>query len=228
MIRVPTQTINNQVLAKYARSSLQKANTFTSASSSTSDAASLYKNSDADSSAPDISLFQYAICPFCNINKALLAYTNTPYTVIEVNPLTKVEIKFSKDYRKVPIAMIDGSQVNDSKTINNALLNLPFVLKNLSQKNDLSMEAFQDSPSARRWETFAREDLAPILYPNICSSLGDSYQAFGYVDSVDHFTATQKILIRGIGSLAMYFAASKIKSEFHISNCVWDRGSRDD
>lgn len=111
--------------------------------------------------------------------------------------------------------MIDGSQVNDSKNINDALLILPFVMKNLSQKNDLPLESFKDSPSARRWETFAREDLATILYPNICSSLGDSYQAFGYVDQVDNFTKTQKFLIRGVGSLAMYFAASKIKSEFH-------------
>lgn len=210
----PTKIAHNrQVFIKYARG-IQKA----SLSSTCSDASSINnisQNSDTTST-PNISLFQYAICPFCNINKALLAYTKTPYTVIEVNPLTKDEIKFSKEYRKVPIAMIDGSQVNDSKNINDALLILPFVMKNLSQKNDLPLESFKDSPSARRWETFAREDLATILYPNICSSLGDSYQAFGYVDQVDNFTKTQKFLIRGVGSLAMYFAASKIKSKRKI------------
>ena len=52
---------------------------------------------------PTITLYQYAICPFCNINKTLLSYTDTSYTIQEVNPLTKTEIKFSKDgYKKVP------------------------------------------------------------------------------------------------------------------------------
>eukprot|EP00557_Chaetoceros_sp_GSL56_P008828 CAMPEP_0176499490 /NCGR_PEP_ID=MMETSP0200_2-20121128/12955_1 /TAXON_ID=947934 /ORGANISM="Chaetoceros sp., Strain GSL56" /LENGTH=294 /DNA_ID=CAMNT_0017897913 /DNA_START=95 /DNA_END=979 /DNA_ORIENTATION=+ len=215
MIRFPNTAINNGMFVKYARS-LKNTSSFSIAASS--DVTTSINNADSKNNitTPDISLFQYTICPFCNINKALLAYTNTPYTVIEVNPLTKDEIKFSEDYRKVPIAMIDGVQVNDSKTINDTLLTFPFVLKNLSQRNVLSLDAFQDSPSARRWETFAREDLAPILYPNICSSLGDSYQAFGYVDNVDNFTSTQKFFIRGIGSLAMYFAASKIKSKRKI------------
>ena len=38
-------------------------------------------------------------------------YANIDYKAIEVNPLTKAEIKFSKEYRKVPIAIIDGDQI---------------------------------------------------------------------------------------------------------------------
>lgn len=36
-----------------------------------------------------------------------------PYKVVEVNPLSKKEIKWS-DYKKVPILMVDGEQLNDS------------------------------------------------------------------------------------------------------------------
>lgn len=115
-----------------------------------------------------ITLFQYEICPFCNINKTLLSYANVDYNITEVNPLTKSEIKFSKDYRKVPIALINDVQVNGSKEINEALLTLPVVIDNLSRKNDMSLDNFLNSPSAQKWETFARDDLAPILYPNIC------------------------------------------------------------
>jgi hypothetical protein len=44
--------------------------------------------------APDIVLYQYAICPFCNITKALMSFAgDLNYTAIEVNPLTKAEIK---------------------------------------------------------------------------------------------------------------------------------------
>ena len=38
-------------------------------------------------------LYQYDVCPFCNKVKAFLDYHNIPYDVVEVNPLTKTEIK---------------------------------------------------------------------------------------------------------------------------------------
>jgi hypothetical protein len=47
--------------------------------------------SDAD--APSVMLYQYAICPFCNKAKALLAYAGIDYDAVEVNPLTKAELK---------------------------------------------------------------------------------------------------------------------------------------
>lgn len=47
----------------------------------------------ADSSAPSIKLYQYHICPFCNITKSAMSYANLDYKVVEVNPLTKAELK---------------------------------------------------------------------------------------------------------------------------------------
>jgi len=44
---------------------------------------------------------------------AFLDYYDIPYKVVEVNPLSKKEIKWS-EYKKVPIIMIDGEQLNDS------------------------------------------------------------------------------------------------------------------
>ena len=44
---------------------------------------------------------------------ALLDYHDIPYKVVEVNPLSKKEIKWS-EYKKVPILMVDGEQLNDS------------------------------------------------------------------------------------------------------------------
>jgi Glutaredoxin len=49
----------------------------------------------------DIMVYQYKICPFCNKLKAVMDYLGVPYQTTEVNPLTKKEIKFSKDYKKV-------------------------------------------------------------------------------------------------------------------------------
>lgn len=167
---------------------------------------------------PAITLYQYSICPFCNINKALLSYTNTPYQITEVNPLTKAELKFSKDgYKKVPIATIASEQINGSEEINEALLKLPSVLSSLPNKEEMPMDIFQGSDNAKQWTKFARDEFAPILYPNICRSLAESYQSFGYVNDVKEFTGMQKALIKSIGSLAMYFAASKIKCKWFVS-----------
>ncbi len=39
-----------------------------------------------------------------------------PYRCVEVNPLTKAELKWS-EYRKVPVVVVDGEQINDSSAI---------------------------------------------------------------------------------------------------------------
>ncbi|KAK2993667.1 hypothetical protein RJ640_009482 [Escallonia rubra] len=64
----------------------------------------------------DVVLYQYEACPFCNKVKAFLDYYDIPYKVVEVNPLSKREIKWS-DYKKVPILMVDGEQLVDSSVI---------------------------------------------------------------------------------------------------------------
>ena len=142
---------------------------------------------------------------------------------MEVNPLTKAELKpWSGEYKKVPIAMIDGNQINGSENILESILNLSGVQTTLEKRwaeedqNDgellrMTMQQFQRSENALLWTRFAIDDLAALLYPNICGSLSDSYDAFGYVRNVDSFSALQKISIQYLGALAMHFAARKVK-----------------
>ena len=161
-----------------------------------------------------IQLYQYAICPFCNKTKAVLDYANVPYEAVEVNPLSKAEIKWSKDYRKVPIAR-QGDQVwKGSDAITDGILSLDFVKNSLMKKwqgSDMTLHDFRNDES-KSWVSFTNDKLAALLYPNICSKYTDSYAAFGYVRDVDSFSWFQKQSIRAIGGLAMYMAASKVKS----------------
>ncbi|RWS10990.1 prostaglandin E synthase 2-like protein [Dinothrombium tinctorium] len=73
---------------------------------------------------PDLRLIllQYQTCPFCCKVRAFLDYYGIPYDIVEVNPVLRSQIKFSK-YRKVPIVLVDKKgedyllQLNDSSLI---------------------------------------------------------------------------------------------------------------
>ncbi|KAL7519162.1 hypothetical protein ACHAWX_003956 [Stephanocyclus meneghinianus] len=183
----------------------------------------------ASAAHPDIKLYQYHICPFCNITKSIFSYSKLKYDAVEVNPLTKAELKsWSGDYKKVPIALIGEKQVNGSEEIIHSILDSTYVADLLSTRwrNDngnhqspvMTMEQFKNSENARRWFRFAADDLSALLYPNICGTLSDSYRAFSYVEKVGSFTTLQKVSIRYLGALAMYFAASKVKSKRNITD----------
>ncbi|XP_015116060.1 prostaglandin E synthase 2 [Diachasma alloeum] len=76
--------------------------------------------SPVDSTGLKLTLFQYQTCPFCCKVRTFLDYYGISYDVVEVDPVLRKEIKWSK-YRKVPIllAKVDGGYqpLNDSSMI---------------------------------------------------------------------------------------------------------------
>ncbi|GIL61954.1 hypothetical protein Vafri_16311 [Volvox africanus] len=68
-----------------------------------------------------IILYQYEVCPYCCKVRAFLDFYKLPYTVIEVNPLTKGELKWST-YKKVPVVKLDDEIVADSSAIMSRLV----------------------------------------------------------------------------------------------------------
>ncbi|GFY37706.1 prostaglandin E synthase 2 [Trichonephila inaurata madagascariensis] len=70
----------------------------------------------------DLTLYQYQTCPFCCKVRAFLEFYGIPYKVIEVNPVMRQQLKFSK-YKKVPILIAQEKnsskkhQLNDSSVI---------------------------------------------------------------------------------------------------------------
>ena len=185
-------------------------------------------SSSATTSEETLTLYQYAICPFCNIVKSVLHYGNLPYKAIEVNPLSKSEVQqFSKEYRKVPILTNSTSTaLYGSQEIVQELIPLLQPDKQQSLRtNNKDDEAYQEQQ--QYWVGFAKDDLAPLLYPNLCNTLRNSYKAFGYVHDPTNpntFSTLQKYSIQWLGSIAMYLAASKIKSEpdaFGVIKTPW-------
>eukprot|EP00501_MAST-03F_sp_TOSAG23-6_P001019 GSMAST32.ASY1.ANO1.1059.1 assembled CDS len=159
----------------------------------------------------DITLYQYKICPFCNKVKSLLDYASVPYQTVEVDPLSKGELKFSKDYKKVPIARIGNEIVTESGTIMKKIIESEALQEKMSTTSSDFL-----SPSAHKWAEWADKELAVLLYPNLVRSLSESRDALKYVYSVPNFTLTQKILSHNIGSFAMWLASGKLKKKYGI------------
>ena len=145
--------------------------------------------------------------------KAFLNWKSIPYEATDVNPLTKSEISFSKDYRKVPIVLIGDRQLNDSAVIMDELI------ASMRTSGELPSN-FKDSsdPEIEKWLKFADKSLAVVLFPNITRNMLESWEAFGYINSVPHFGVVQKFILRLTGSVAMRLANGKIKKKYAIDN----------
>uniref|UniRef100_A0A0N4UNS3 Prostaglandin E synthase 2 n=1 Tax=Dracunculus medinensis TaxID=318479 RepID=A0A0N4UNS3_DRAME len=59
----------------------------------------------------NLRLYQYQTCPFCCKVRAFLDYFGFSYEVVEVNPITRSQLKFLTDYKKVPVVIIDNDRV---------------------------------------------------------------------------------------------------------------------
>lgn len=75
-----------------------------------------YCSSTVTNKTPSLVLYQYQTCPFCCKTRAFLNYYGLQYEIVEVNPLFRKEIKFSK-YKKVPILTAGDVQVNTKSNI---------------------------------------------------------------------------------------------------------------
>lgn len=71
---------------------------------------------------------------FCVVFSAFLDYYDVPYKVVEVNPFSKKEIKWS-EYKKVPILMVDGEPLVDSSGMFFELVQVKFGIGFLSYHN---------------------------------------------------------------------------------------------
>lgn len=141
-----------------------------------------------------ITLYQYTICPFCNRVKAVLDFAQLGYSVTEVNPLTKSEIR-NFNHKKVPIATVEGQPIFGSDEIIQSLQAHEHVQKKLQERGGIALD------EGSQWVDYSVNELAIYLYPNMCRSWSDSYKAFMYVRQTASFSPFQRFSIQTIGSL---------------------------
>ncbi|KAK1261438.1 hypothetical protein QJS04_geneDACA001240 [Acorus gramineus] len=153
----------------------------------------------------EVVLYQYEACPFCNKVKAYLDYNNISYKVVEVNPISKKELKWS-DYKKVPILVVDGEQLVDSTEFY-PLLCYSYGLSCVCQRTDTFFPY--------RW---VDEHLVHVLSPNIYRNTSEALESFDYITSHGNFSRTEKFTVKYAGAAAMYMVSKKLKKKYNITD----------
>lgn len=167
-------------------------------------------------------LYQYNVCPFCWKVRAILGYKGIPYEPVEVHPLNKKEIGFSKDYRKVPIFVDEaGQQINDSTPI------MKFIDERYQGKPVFRQGA--EKETEEKWLKWADATLVRALPPLIYRNLSDSLKAFDYITQEEKFGWFQQRTIKYSGAFVMTMVAKKSAKEqgiadpeAHLKKCLED------
>ncbi|CAM6089798.1 unnamed protein product [Calypogeia fissa] len=162
----------------------------------------------ADRLPQEVVLYQYEVCPFCNKVKAFLDYHDIPYRVVEVNPVGKKELKWS-DYKKVPVLVVDGEQLNDSTVI------MTTLNKQLKKSDPLEAE---DNSEEEQWRRWVDDHLVHLLSPNIYRSPTEALEAFGYIAESGNFSTTERVTAKYFGAAAMYFISKRLKKRHNIGD----------
>ncbi|PKU62648.1 prostaglandin E synthase 2 [Dendrobium catenatum] len=153
----------------------------------------------------DVVLYQYEACPFCNKVKAFLDYHDIPYKVVEVNPFSKKEIKWS-DYKKVPILVVDGEQLVDSSDIIDKLSHM------IHPKNKVVDE------EETKWRRWVDEHLVHVLSPNIYRTTSEALESFNYITTHGNFSFTERLTTKYAGAGVMYMVSKKLKKKYGITD----------
>jgi microsomal prostaglandin-E synthase 2 len=151
-----------------------------------------------------ITLYQYMVCPFCCKVRAYLDYHQIPYTIVEVNPITKSEIKFS-NYKKVPVMVVQGQQLNDSSVIISSLSEI-IDNKNTSQRDENEI----------KWRKWVDHKFVHTIPPNIYRSMEEATAAFDYISDMNNFSWIQRMTGKYAGSFAMFAVSKKLKKRHNI------------
>lgn len=157
-----------------------------------------------------MTLYQYDVCPFCNKVKAMLDYHGVPYDVVEVNPLTKSEMKFSTEWKKVPILMIDDEQLNDSSAI------MREIEKRVGAKGAGSGWGGKSAAEKEsEWLAWVDDRFVHVVTPNIYRTWGEAFRSFDYITERGNFNWAERQAVRVSGAVSMYLIAQNVLKKRH-------------
>ncbi|KAF1743154.1 hypothetical protein MXB_5310 [Myxobolus squamalis] len=186
----------------------------------------------------NIQLFQFNFCPFCVKVRKYLNLNKIKFNKVEVNMRSKIELNFTK-YRKVPVALINNTQVLDSSLIisvieshlisgqpigeiltnysinqnhdgENFSIDLPYKICDPLPVSD-ALRVYRDRESF--WRELINKECYKLLHWNVFYTLCQSIEANKIIMSSVNVAPIYRVLYHLFGGLAMY-TISHIRSRF--------------
>jgi len=139
--------------------------------------------------------YKFTTCPHSRKLQAVLDYFKLGYSPVEVNPMTKQEIK-ANNYGGVPQLSLGDSKYSPLLVESTPIIDLIYPVLN---------HRAPTSAEEQYWVQWAQEHLIDSLIWNSHLTLSDSLSDYNYVESVDSFTPTQKFAIKWLGSPLKHF-----------------------
>jgi microsomal prostaglandin-E synthase 2 len=161
-----------------------------------------------------IKLYQYEACPFSHKVRAYLKFKKLNFETVEVNPFSKKELDFrfgnlnskfliSKDYKKVPVAIINDVQINNSYDI------IKYVDNQLG-------EGEKDNTKRDAWNEFVDRKLAVTLLPNLYKNYADALEAFDYISKVPNWNYLQRLWLKYFGAFFMRMLKKRLMKKHQL------------
>ena len=201
----------------------------------------------------EITLYQYEVCPFCCKAKAALDFYRVPYQVVEVNPLTKKQIKplqergllpgkdqpvregGKKEKVKVPILVADGEVITESNEIIDRLDALAKATGRKGGKEGgkgqgkgkglwgAGRAQGKDEAEIQRWRKRVDEIWVRVITVNIYRSWSESVQTFDYIGRECHWGTWETNVATYAGATIMRLVAWNMVRKYSIEGDVRDR-----
>ncbi len=140
-------------------------------------------------------LYGFETCPFCWKVRSLLNWKGVDYRSVEVDPMTKAEIRWA-NWKSVPVFVdADGTQVNDSNAI------LHYVDERLGGPARFARAG--ENAEQDRWLAFSDQTLAKSIVAVVYGTFRSSLAAMAYVTSVERFSPWQAFKAKWLGAVVM-------------------------
>eukprot|EP01083_Nonionella_stella_P096763 272086_1 len=127
-----------------------------------------------------IYFYQFQLCPYSGKVKALMDYHCLNYHMIEVNPYTKDEIKWSS-YQMVPILRLASSGMGKSFTESAVIIEALLERLTTMGKINEADSSLYSSPAQEKWHEWVDHQLIPRLFPNMFATLKDARATCAYL-----------------------------------------------
>ena len=161
-------------------------------------------------------LYRYLTCPFCGKVKAFLDQHKIPYVCVEVDPLTKSQMK-GLNYGKVPFMQV--------KTASGELLSLADsydIVSILSEK--VGASAAIETPEAKEWREWGSEKFIRYVTLNLNRSVSDAWNSAAYIDVAEEIPAVNRFLSKFFGSITMYIIVQHAITKPKLVKMGYDGG----